>query len=177
MFAFPAVLTKQLSIAAVSMKIATSVDKFVSKQQKTLFLRQQLAAINVELQRFEPASTDVHGGGNITEDEDDLDILVRRVDALPTGTEVRRVASTEARRLRRIHPRNAEHSVVRNYVHTSVFFPYPRIVSDTTLSSNGSLLSLGHHQHLARIPLRGPTCSPNVESQLDVDHFSLDEVK
>ena len=133
LFAFPAVLTKQLSIAAVSMKIATSVDKFVSKQQKALFLRQQLAAINAELQRFELAGTDLHGGGNIAEDEDDLDILVRRVDVLPAGTEVRRVSSTGARHLRRVPPQNVEHGVVRN-VRTSVFFPYPRIMSDTTLS-------------------------------------------
>jgi hypothetical protein len=56
-------------------------------------------------------------------DEDDLDVLVRRVDALPAGTEVRRVASTEARRLRRIPPQN--HGVARNYVRASVFFLYP----------------------------------------------------
>ena len=110
------VLTKQLSIAEVSTKIATAVDESLSKQQKALFLRQQLAAINAELQRLEPANTDLHGSGNIAEDEDDLDVLVRRVDTLPAGTEVRRVASTEARRLRRIPPQNAEHGVVRNYV-------------------------------------------------------------
>ena len=153
------VLTKQLSIAEVSTKIATAVDESLSKQQKALFLRQQLAVINTELQRLEPANTDLHGSGNIAEDEDDLDVLVRRVDALPAGTEVRRVASTEARRLRRIPPQNAEHGVVRNYVRTSVFFPYPTCL-DTTLSSNGLPLFLGPHRHLARILLRGPTSSP-----------------
>jgi ATP-dependent Lon protease len=153
------VLTKQLSIAEVSTKIATAVDESLSKQQKALFLRQQLAAINAELQRLEPANTDLHGSGNIAEDEDDLDVLVRRVDALPAGTEVRRVASTEARRLKRIPPQNAEHGVVRNYVRTSAFVPYSCIVSDTMLSLNGLPLCLGPHRHLARIPLRGPTSS------------------
>jgi ATP-dependent Lon protease len=118
------VLTKKLSIVEVSTKIATAVDESLSKQQKALFLRQQLAAINAELQRLEPANPDLHGSGNIAEDEDDLDVLVRRVDALPAGTEVRRVASTEARRLRRIPPQNAEHGVVRNYVRTSVFLTH-----------------------------------------------------
>ena len=117
-------LTKQLSIAEVSTKIATAVDESLSKQQKALFLRQQLAAINAELQRLEPANTDLHGSGGIAEDEDDLDVLVRRVDALPAGTEVRRVASTEARRLRRIPPQNAEHGVVRNYVRTVLRLPF-----------------------------------------------------
>ncbi len=118
-------LTKQLSIAEVSTRIATAVDESLSKQQKALFLRQQLAAINAELQRLEPANADLHGSGNIAEDEDDLDALVRRVDALPVGSEVRRVASTEARRLRRIPLQNAEHGVVRNYVRASIFFPSP----------------------------------------------------
>lgn len=116
------VLTKQLSIVEVSTKIATAVDESLFKQQKALFLRQQLAAINAELQRLEPANADLHSGGNIAEDEDDLDVLVRRVDTLPAGTEVRRVASTEARRLKRIPPQNAEHGVVRNYVRTFFFF-------------------------------------------------------
>ena len=48
-----------------------------------------------------------HGRGNIAEDEGDLDVPLRRVDVLPAGTEVRRVASTEARHLRQISPQNA----------------------------------------------------------------------
>ena len=115
------VLTKQLSIAEVSTKIATSVDESLSKQQKALFLRQQLAVINAELQHLEPANARLHGSGNIAEDEDDLDVLIHRVDAPPSVTEVRRVASTEARRLKRIPLRNAEHDVARNYVRTCVF--------------------------------------------------------
>ena len=114
-------LTKQLSIAEVCTKIATAVDESLSKQQKGLSLRQQLAVINAELQRLKPANANLHGSGNIAEDEDDLDVLVRRVDALPSGTEVRRVASTEARRLKRIPLQNVEHGVVRNYVRTCVF--------------------------------------------------------
>ncbi|KAH8976771.1 hypothetical protein EDB83DRAFT_2643500 [Lactarius deliciosus] len=55
-------LAKQLSIIQVSSKIATAVDKSLSKQQKALFLRQQLATINAKLQRLEPGNTDLHGG-------------------------------------------------------------------------------------------------------------------
>ncbi|KAF8487020.1 ATP-dependent protease La [Russula ochroleuca] len=152
------VLIKQLSIAEVSTKIATAVDESLSKQQKALFLRQQLAAINAELQRLEPGNTDLHGTGSVAEDEDDLDALVRRVDALPAGTEVRRVASTEARRLRRIPPQNAEHGVVRNYLEWLTALPWapPPPGSDTLTRSD----------FLA-----------NAKSQLDADHFGLDKVK
>ena len=40
----------------------------------------------------------------------------------PIHTEDRRVASTEARRLKRIPPQNAEHGVVRNYVRPGAVF-------------------------------------------------------
>jgi hypothetical protein len=155
------VLIKQLSIAEVSTKIATAVDESLSKQQKALFLRQQLAAINAELQRLEPGNTDLHGTGSVAEDEDDLDALVRRVDALPAGTEVRRVASTEARRLRRIPPQNAEHGVVRNYVRTRTFFHALCLTlrSAAATSSNGLPHCHGLHHPLAQTPLRGRTFS------------------
>ncbi|KAI0297950.1 hypothetical protein BC826DRAFT_999741 [Russula brevipes] len=152
------VLTKQLSIAEVSTKIATAVDESFSKQQKALFLRQQLAAINAELQRLEPGNADLHGTGNAVEDEDELDALVRRVDTLPAGTEVRRVASTEARRLKRIPPQNAEHGVVRNYLEWLTVLPWvPPPAGSDTLTRSDFL--------------------PNAKSQLDADHFGLDKVK
>lgn len=86
-------------------------------------MRQQLAAINAELQRLEPASADLHGTAVSIEDEDELETLIRRVDSLPAGSEVRRVASAEARRLKRIPPQNAEHGVVRNYVCLYILLP------------------------------------------------------
>jgi len=216
------VLTKQLSIAVVSTKIATAVNESLSKQQKALFLCQQLAAINAELpclalvslcddritiqlqdsatfsgqlnlpqpqvndnvlngaplgpnagleemdndsySFLEPANTDLRGSGNITEDEDDLDV-VGRVNSLPAGTEVRCIASTEARRLRRIRPQNADHSVVRYYVRTSNFFLY-QIRADITFSLNDSPLCLGLHHLLAPAHLRGLTSSPTQSRNL-----------
>jgi ATP-dependent Lon protease len=58
------VLAKQLSIIEVSSKIATVADESLSKQQRALFLRQQLAAISAELQHLSPGNTDLHGTGN-----------------------------------------------------------------------------------------------------------------
>ncbi|KAH9039661.1 Lon protease C-terminal proteolytic domain-containing protein [Lactarius pseudohatsudake] len=84
------VRAKQLSIVEVSSKIATVVDESLSKQLKALFLRQQLAAISAELQRLEPGNTDLHGTGNGVEDEDELDLLIRRVDTLSVAVKARR---------------------------------------------------------------------------------------
>lgn len=165
------VLTKQLSIAEVSTKIATAVDESLSKQQKTLFLRQQLAAINAELQRLELGNSDLHGTGNTVEDEDELEALSRRVDTLPVGTEVRRVASTEARRLKRIPPQNAEHGVVRNYVRNGTFIIIVLFLTDlrtvlSVASSNGSPRYHGFPHPRARTPSRGPTSSPTQSRNL-----------
>ncbi|KAH9056835.1 ATP-dependent protease La [Lactarius vividus] len=152
------VLAKQLSIVEVSSKIATAVDESLSKQQKALFLRQQLAAISAELQRLEPGNTDLHGTGNGVEDEDELDLLIRRVDTLPVGSEVRRAATTEARRLKRIPPQNAEHGVVRTYLEWLTSLPWtPPATASETLTRSDFL--------------------SNSKSQLDADHYGLEKVK
>jgi hypothetical protein len=55
------------------------------------------------MQGPEVGNSDFHGTGDAVEDEDELGAPACRVDALPASTEVRRVASTEAR-LKRIPP-------------------------------------------------------------------------
>ncbi|KAH9008059.1 ATP-dependent protease La [Lactarius hengduanensis] len=152
------VLAKQLSIVEVSSKIATAVDESLSKQQKALFLRQQLAAISAELQRLKPGNTDLHGTGNGVEDEDELDLLIRCVDILPVGSEVRRAATAEARRLKWIPPQNAEHGVVRTYLEWLTSLPWtpPATVSETLTRSD---------------------FLTNSKSQLDADHYGLEKVK
>ena len=51
------IFTKQTSISEVTKKIATAVDESVSKQQKEFFLRQQLAAIQRELNALQRGSS------------------------------------------------------------------------------------------------------------------------
>ncbi|KAH9029169.1 ATP-dependent protease La [Lactarius pseudohatsudake] len=164
------VLAKQLSIVEVSSKIATAVDESLSKPQKALFLRQQLAAISAELQLLEPGNTNLHGTGNGVEDEDELDLLIRRVDTLPTGSEVRRAATAEARRLKRIPPQNAEHGVVRTYVRGPRF--HSRTSPDPPRSSNGSLRYPGPP---ALETLTRSYFLINSKSQLDADHYGLEK--
>ena len=47
-------------MAQVSKKTAIAVDESLSNQQKALFLRQQLAAINVELQPLNVGNSDLY---------------------------------------------------------------------------------------------------------------------
>jgi hypothetical protein len=91
-------------------------------------------------------------------------VLVLCVNVPPTGIQVHRVASTEARRLRRIPLRNVEHRVVRYYVRTSVFSPY--LVSDNALRSNGLPLCLGPPGSDA---FTRSDFLPNAKSRLDAD--------
>ena len=72
-----------------------------------------MAAINVELRRLEPGNTDLRCTGNGQEYEGEV---IRRVDTLPTGSEVRRVASSVACHVKQIPLWNAEQGVVRYYV-------------------------------------------------------------
>ncbi|KAH9027501.1 ATP-dependent protease La [Lactarius deliciosus] len=126
------VLAKQLSIVEVSSKIATAVD--------------------------DHGNTDLHGTGNGVEDEDELDLLIRRVDTLPAGSEVRRAATAEARRLKRIPPQNAEHGVVRTYLEWLTSLPWtPPATASETLTRSDFLT--------------------NSKSQLDADHYGLEKVK
>ncbi|KAH9022784.1 ATP-dependent protease La [Lactarius pseudohatsudake] len=113
------VLAKQLSIVEVSSKIATAGDESLSKQQKALFLRQQLAAISAELQRLEPGNTDLHGTGNGVEDEDELDLLIRRVDSLSVAVK-------------------CAHDVVRTYLEWLTSLPWtpPATTSETLTRSD-----------------------------------------
>ncbi|KAH9022788.1 ATP-dependent protease La [Lactarius pseudohatsudake] len=147
------VLAKQLSIVEVSSKIATVVDESLSKQQKALFLRQQLVAISAELQRLKPGNTDLHGTGNGVEDEDELDLLIRRVDTLfvamkcAVGPPLRRAALSG--------------SLLR---------------MQSTTSSNGSLRSWTPPATASETLTRSDFLT-NSKSQLDADHYGLEKVK
>lgn len=127
------IFLKQANIAEVSTKISNAVDESLSKQQKEFFLRQQLAAIQRELQvlnRLSPTSPSPNAmgvpgiGGNgmndLGDDEqaeaDDLADLKRKIEAMEPGTEERKMGVREWRRLKRIPQGSVENGVIRSYV-------------------------------------------------------------
>lgn len=126
-----ALFVKQSSISEVSKRIAQSVDESLSKQQKEYFLRQQLAAIQRELQDLRRTPAAVGGvNGDSTpgtpaselddenaEVEDMAEIKVK-IEAMAKDSEERKMAVREWRRLKRIPQGSVEHGVIRNYVGT-----------------------------------------------------------
>jgi ATP-dependent Lon protease len=120
---------KQSSIQEVSKKIASAVDESFSRQQKEYFLRQQLAAIQRELQSLQSSPASVgpgFGTGGATSelddddqaDADDLADLRRKIEALDVSSEERKVGVREWRRLKRIPQGSVENGVIRSYVST-----------------------------------------------------------
>ncbi|KAG2363991.1 ATP-dependent protease La [Suillus spraguei] len=162
---------KQSSIQEVSKKIASAVDESFSRQQKEYFLRQQLAAIQRELQSLQnfPASVGpgFGTGGSTSElddddqaDADDLADLRRKIEALDVGSEERKVGIREWRRLKRIPQGSVENGVIRSYLEWLTSVPWP------SNSTTTSLDVLKDHGFLTR-----------ARAQLDADHYGLDQIK
>ncbi len=113
-------------------RISNAVDESLSKQQKEFFLRQQLAAIQRELQALQrsngdksPNSTTRSGASEGTtseldddeqHDADDMADLKRKIEAMAPGSEERKMGVREWRRLKRIPQGSVENGVIRNYV-------------------------------------------------------------
>ena len=128
-----ALFVKQSSISEVSKRIAQSVDESLSKQQKEFFLRQQLAAIQRELNNLHRTSSplgantpsgmpdDGHSSGSELDDEQQNDVeemadVKSKIEAMAKDSDERKMAVREWKRLKRIPQGSVEYGVIRNYV-------------------------------------------------------------
>lgn len=133
---------KQASISEVTKKIAQSIDESLSKQQKEFFLRQQLAAIQRELQALTRSS----GGSNqdsaarpssgVSELDDpeqaeaeDMADIKSKIEAMAKDSEERKMAVREWKRFQRIPAGSVEHGVIRNYVRRLLNFSCMHMLS------------------------------------------------
>lgn len=128
-----ALFVKQTTISEVSQRIAQSVDESLSKQQKEFFLRQQLAAIQRELANLNRSNStspmannqDGKQSSELDNDEqaevEDMADIRAKIEAMAQGSEERKMAVREWRRLKRIPPGSVEQGVVRNYVRLFIF--------------------------------------------------------
>lgn len=130
---------KQASISEVSKRIAQSVDESLSKQQKEFFLRQQLAAIQRELNNLNRTSSPLgtgtpntmgddggrSSGSELDDDQqnevDEMADVKAKIEAMAKDSEERKMAVREWKRLKRIPQGSVEYGVIRNYVS---FFPF-----------------------------------------------------
>ena len=126
---------KQASISEVTKKIAQSIDESLSKQQKEFFLRQQLAAIQRELNSLNRSSHGPEGPGgtrspgtpselddNEQSEADDMAEIKRKIEAMAKESDERKMAVREWKRLQRIPSGSVEHGVIRTYVSSGTQF-------------------------------------------------------
>ncbi|KAI0632876.1 ATP-dependent protease La [Trametes polyzona] len=167
---------KQASISEVTKKIAQSIDESLSKQQKEFFLRQQLAAIQRELQALTrtPGATN-HDNNNSrpssglselddpeqAEAEDMADIR-NKIEAMAKDSEERKMAVREWKRFQRIPAGSVEHGVIRNYLEWLTSIPWPSSSAFAQGSSD---------------KLRDRAFLENARKQLDEDHYGLEKIK
>ncbi|RHZ45245.1 hypothetical protein Glove_682g46 [Diversispora epigaea] len=135
-------LTRQIHILKISQKIHSNVEGKLSKKQKEFYLRQQLNAIKEELGEHYDSSTD----------DDDVTDLTKRLQEAGLKPEADRTAQRELKRLKRMHPTQAEYQVVRTYLETLSEIPWSKSTTD--------VLDIDKARH-----------------QLETDHYGLTTVK
>lgn len=179
---------KQASISEVSKKIESAVDESLSNQQKEFFLRQQLAAIQKELQTLNngrAVSTSASApapdgtGSELDNDEqaeqDDMAEIKHKIEAMYHGSEERKAAVREWRKLKRGPPGGAEQGVIRTYVGLCTISPYQKLKVHLQLDW---LTSLPWNTIPPSTTATGTSAFlAAARAQLDTDHFGLDKIK
>ncbi|KAI0696159.1 Lon protease C-terminal proteolytic domain-containing protein [Cytidiella melzeri] len=174
---------KQASFSEMSKRIAQSVDESLSKQQKEFFLRQQLAAIQRELNNLHRSSSPLGAGtpnsvgedgraqssptSELDDDQqnevDEMADVRAKIEAMAKDSEERKMAVREWKRLKRIPQGSVEYGVIRNYLEWLTAIPWPG--SSTTAPSTS------HETLRDRAFLR------KTREQLDADHYGLEKIK
>ncbi|KAK9457749.1 Lon protease C-terminal proteolytic domain-containing protein [Dipodascopsis uninucleata] len=138
-------ISRQLNLLAISRKIKTSVDTSINKKQRELLLRQQLKEIKRELGEKD----------NDSKEDDDIADLEKKLENIGLPKEAERVVQRELKRLKRMHPTQAEYQVCRTYLETIADIPWSTATTDKI--DSGSIRA--------------------AKDQLDKDHYGLDAVK
>ncbi|KAL2141886.1 hypothetical protein VTI28DRAFT_1819 [Corynascus sepedonium] len=98
-----------------------------------------------------------HSGGDSEEDQEpnEIEELQKRLDAAKMSPEAAKVADREIKRLKKIHPAQAEYAVTRTYLETLAEIPWTTTTDDRL----------------------GPQTLTRARKQLDDDHYGLEKVK
>ncbi|CAG8691492.1 4333_t:CDS:10, partial [Racocetra persica] len=136
------IVTRQIQVLKISQKIHSTVKGKLDKKHKEFYLRQQLNAIKEELGERDDASTE----------GDDIADLTRRLQEAGLTPEADKAAQRELKRLKRMHPTQAEYQIVRTYLEWLSEIPWSKGTSDTIDIDKA-------------------------RSQLEEDHYGLEAVK
>jgi ATP-dependent Lon protease len=107
---------------------------------------------------FPPPGFTSQSGGNSEDDDqepNEIDELQKKLDAANLSPEAAKVADREIKRLKMIHPAQAEYAVTRTYLETLAEVPWTTTTDDRL----------------------GPQTLTRARKQLDDDHYGLEKVK
>ncbi|RCI06310.1 hypothetical protein CU098_005300 [Rhizopus stolonifer] len=145
-------LTRQLHVLQISDNLGAGIDGRLSKRQREFYLRQQLEAIQDELDGNN-SHTPVHVLTSPKQEEDELTVLHRQLVQANLPNDVILVAQRELQRIRKLSPASSEWGVSRNYLEWLAELPW-------STSTPRSVLNI-----------------QKAKNQLNNDHFGLEQVK
>ena len=131
------VLKEELEILKIEHKIDGSIRESMSRNQREVYLQQQLKAIKDELGQGEDGGADV-------------DDLIGRLDTGDYPEAVVAKADEEIRKLSKMHPYSAEAGVVRSYVEWLLALPWNIHSSDRTDFNEVKSILDGDHYGLEK---------------------------
>lgn len=146
---------QRINTIKVSEKITKTVEDKISKQQREFILRQQLDAIREELGENDKTGKAMGRGAQSDDDDDDLADLKKTLETAKLGFEGRKTVNRELKRIKRMHPTQAEYQVCRTYLETLAEIPWGKYTDDNVKDN----------------PVQ------RARQILDEDHYSLEKVK
>ena len=123
----------ELDILHVEKKIRSRVKQQIEKSQREYYLNEQMKAIQKEL-------------GEISEDSNDLDQLLKKINNLKLTSETKDKAISEYNKLKMMSPMSAEATVVRNYLDILIGLPWNTSSEvSTDMTKANDILEEDHH--------------------------------
>ena len=123
----------ELDILHVEKKIRSRVKQQMEKSQREYYLNEQMKAIQKEL-------------GEIGDESNDLDQLLKKINKLNLPNEAKDKAMSEFNKLKMMSPMSAEATVVRNYLDIIVSLPWSQSTEiSTDLTKANDILEDDHH--------------------------------
>ena len=111
------ILARELEVVQIGSRIQSQVQGEIEGQQREMFLRQQLKAIQDELGERDPAEAEVEE-------------LREQLAAIELPEEVRKQADRELARLERLPQAAAEHGVIRGWLEWVASLPWSTVTED-----------------------------------------------
>lgn len=130
------IISSEIDFLRTEDKIKNRVRTQIEKNQKDYYLNEQLKAIHKEL----------------GEDEDENDVLQKKIEKLKLSKEAKEKALSELKKLRMMNSMSSEANVIRNYLDWLLSLPW-----DEFTPTNSNL--------------------KKAQAQLDNDHYGLEKVK